>query len=484
MRVGQLIRRWGLALVLGLTALISWQVAEQRDTDHVSTERVVYEQSLTTPMLSARRIPVTLRVPVIDDEVRPKLDVLIAGSPEASCLMVETDGRTLFPTSNPTLGLVPASNQKVLTTYVGLELLGPDFRYETTLVAAAAPVDGVVEGDLHFVGSGDPFLTTDEWWTQYEHVDGRHHTRLEHLADDLVDRGVTTITGQLIGDESLFDQIRLGPWADRLISGKQSGPLSALTVNEGFVDWPEIYPDSARLRSETNDPPRHAASVLAQLLQDRGVSIGGGVGTGIAPDASITLASVSSPPMSDIATHINSYSSNIGAELLLKRIGFARTGMGSTATGSQVVLDVLAERGVPIDGLVVNDGSGLAESNRLTCQAMSAILADAGPESALAQSMAVAAERGSLLQRFVDTPAAGEVLAKTGTLNDATALSGYVHSATDPDTHVTFAFVANEEFIITDEAIRALLDTFVVSLTGYPAGPTIEDLSPLPPSGS
>jgi D-alanyl-D-alanine carboxypeptidase/D-alanyl-D-alanine-endopeptidase (penicillin-binding protein 4) len=482
MGIGQFIRRWALPVGLGAMSLVAWQAAEREDTDTASFAPIDYAQTLETPMLSPRRIPLTLRVPVIDDRVRPQLEVLISGSPPDSCLMVETDGRLLRPTSKPDTPLVPASNQKVVTTFVALEVLEPDFRYETRVEAPVAPAGGVIDADVYLIGSGDPFLSTDAWWEQYEITDARYHTRLEDLADDVVDAGITTITGRLVGDESLFDAIRLGPWADRLIAGNQSGPLSALTVNEGFVDWPAVYPDSARLRSPTDNPPLHAASVLAQLLQERGVTIAGGVAAGEAPDPTITVASVQSPPLTDVVTHINSYSSNLGAELLLKRIGLNRGGAGSTEAGAAVVLDVLAEKGIPTEGLVIEDGSGLAESGRLSCQALTAILADAGPESALARSLAIGAERGSLLNRFVDTAAAGSVYAKTGTLNNVIALSGFVRSASEPDTFVTFAHLANEEFIIANEAIPALEDAFVVAMTDYPSGPTVDLLSPLEPS--
>jgi D-alanyl-D-alanine carboxypeptidase/D-alanyl-D-alanine-endopeptidase (penicillin-binding protein 4) len=480
MGLGQLVRRWGLALVLAATSLISWQAAETRDTDDVSFERVDYDQSLATSMLSARRIPRTIQAPVVDDRIRPSIQTLADGSPPDSCLLVQAGDRVLPPSLNVGRGLVPASNQKLLTTYVALVLLGPDFRYETTVEAPVAPVDGVIDGDLYLIGSGDPFLSTEEWWAQYEVTDGRFHTRLEDLADNIVDSGVTSITGQLVGDESLFDTVRLGPWDERLIAGKQSGPLSALTVNEGFVDWPTAYANSSRLRNETDNPPLHAASVLAQLLQERGVTIGG-IGAGDAPDATITVASVASPPLSQIVTHVNSYSSNIGAELLLKRIGLVRAGTGTTTAGAATMIEVLAEQGVPTDDLIVDDGSGLAETNRLTCQALATVLSNAGPESPLADSLAIGGVRGSLLNRFVDTPAVGDVAAKTGTLNDAIALSGFVRSDTASDTYLTFAHVANSEFIITDESVRGLQEDFIIALTTYPGAPAIEDLSPLEP---
>lgn len=338
MGLGQLVRRWGLAVALAATSLLSWQAAERRDTDDVSQQRLHYDQSLSTAMLSARRVPRTIQAPVIDDRIRPSLERIVSGSPPDSCLMVRVGDRILTPAANVKLPLIPASNQKVLTTYVAMVLLGSDFRYRTTVRSDVEVVSGVINGNLYLIGDGDPFLSTDNWWSQYEVVDGRFHTRLEDLADEIVAAGVTAVTGQLIGDESLFDSDRIGPWAERLIAGKQSGPLSALTVNEGFVSWPEVYAASARSRSETENPPLHAASVLFQLLLERGITIGG-VGADTAPPTTTLVAAIESPPLVEIVTHINSYSSNIGAELLLKRIGHSGRAAGTTADGAEVVLE-------------------------------------------------------------------------------------------------------------------------------------------------
>lgn len=472
-----------MVALLALTALVSWQMAERRDTDTVSFVPIAYERTLATPMWSARRIPRTLQAPVVDDAIRPTLDALISGSPATSCLLVRSGDRIIQPASNVTMPLVPASNQKLFTTFAAFQLLGPEFRFRTTVLADSAPVDGVVVGNLYLVGDGDPFLTTDDWWAQYEHLDGRHHTRLESLVERIVAAGVTEVTGSLIGDESAFDAVRQGPWADRLIVSKQSGPLSALTVNEGFVAWPSDPTGSSRQRSETDNPPLQAASTLAQLLAAAGITIGG-VEAGVAPVARVEIAAIESPNLVDLVTHINSYSSNIGAELLLKKLGQVQQGEGSTPAGAATVFDLLTVAGIPTAGLVINDGSGLAETDRITCAAMSAILTATGPESDFARTLSVGGERGSLAARFAGTPGAGAVLAKTGTLNDATALSGFIASANDADVALSFAYVANESFIIGEEEVLGLQDVFAVGLTAYPGRPTLDTLSPRPPTVS
>lgn len=481
MKPAQLLRRWGLVAVLALVAVGSWQAAQQGDTDEERLDPVVYPRALSTPLLSARRVPRTLQAPVVDADIAPSIQAAIAASPPTSCLVVRAGHRVLQPAANVDTAMVPASNEKLLTTSVALDVLGSGFRYHTAVRADAAPVGGVVNGNLYLVGSGDPFLGTDEWWAQYDQLDGRFHTRMEDLVAAVKRAGITQVTGTVVGDESLFDAQRQGPWAQRLVAARESGPLSALTVNEGFTDWPERAGSTAKARVPADNPPVAAATVLAQMLSAQGVGIvNPAIGAGTTPAAAVEVAGVDSPPLSDVITHVNSYSMNMGAELLLKRLGVAAAAEGSTQGGSRVVLSRLQARGVPADGLRIDDGSGLAETDRVSCRALVAVLAAAGPDSPLAASLSIGGTRGSLLERMVATPARGRVLAKTGTLNDVAALSGFVHSATDPEVTLTFAYVANQNQLPI-EATRAVQDTLMAALTSYPSGPAASDLGPLAP---
>lgn len=481
MNTTQFLRRWLPLVALTVVAIAAWQTAKLSDVDAASAEAVDYEFRVATPLLSARRIPETVRAPVIDAALQPSIDAVLNGSSGvAACLVVFADDRLIREVGEDT-PLVPASNQKLLTTYAALLELGPDARFVTTVRAQAQPQDGILDGDLYFIGAGDPFLSTEPWRSQYEETAGRFYTRLEDLADGIVAAGVTQITGSVLGDESLFDSIRQGPWAQRLIDQRQSGPLSGLTVNEGFQDWPEVY-TSAINRTPGDDPPLQAARVLAGLLAERGVALGG-VGVGVAPTGLQEIASVTSPALVEIITHINSYSNNYGAEILLKHLGRGSAGVGSTATGSAAVLAILSDPALGIDtaGAVISDGSGLAETDRVTCQLLEDLLDSAGPESAFARSLSVGGERGSLLNRHIDSPAEGHVFAKTGTLNGVTALSGYVESPLEPGTFVLFSYIANGELAGLDENLRAIQEPFVESLATYPSGPAIDELDPAAP---
>ncbi|MDH3295838.1 MAG: D-alanyl-D-alanine carboxypeptidase/D-alanyl-D-alanine-endopeptidase [Acidimicrobiia bacterium] len=479
MEIGRIIRLVAAPLVLAAVAIGAWGSAENYDFEDVSGTRVDFDARVESAILSARRIPQTLRAPISDDLLAEPLSETIAAYEGRSCLTVLAGDRRLEPSVDPEGGLIPASNQKLLTTFAALELLGPDFVFTTSVRAGTQAVEGVIEGDLYLVGDGDPFLTTDNWMDQFDDTDGRTRTRLEDLADAVVSAGVGEITGAVVGDESLYDDERYGPWATRLIDQKQSGPLSALTVNEGFVDWPDRFAASARSRTVSDNPPLDAAAVFASLLEERGVIIESGVDAGTAPAGLVVVASIKSPPLVDVITHINSYSSNIGAELLLKRLGLVAGPSGSTAAGAEVVRQTLTELGLPMADVVIQDGSGLAESDRVTCNLLAGLLLLAQDEAGFAESLAVSGVRGSLEEKFDDPGLVGEVLAKTGTLQGVRALSGYA-GTDDDELPVTFAHVINDPGLAVGDPQLPTQEALLDALVDYPEGPAVEVLSPLP----
>lgn len=478
-------------MLVGL-AFGAWQASEAVDTDDASVTEVDYDNELGTPLLSARRIPETLQAPIADDAVQPAITSFIADlqatQPDLqTCLVVEVDGRELV-NEGTNLALIPASNQKLVTTYSALEVFPIDLVFTTRVSRLGEITDGVLDGDLYFVGGGDPFLVTDSWRTQYVERDDegevvpdvypRSWTRLEDLADQIAATGITSVSGAIVADESLFDTVRYGPWAERLVLQNQSGPLSALAVNEGFVDWGDTNP-AFSLRTPATDPAQQAADVLRQLLADRGITVGG-VAVGTEPPGTVDVGSIDSAPLAEIVTHVNSWSNNYGAEILLKHLGLAIIGEGSTAAGAEAVRTVLQRNpDFDLQGIVIEDGSGLAETNRLTCGLLNDLLVAAGIDSPLAQSLSIGGERGSLALRHVDTAADGNVFAKTGTLNPSTALSGYVVSAAEPGTFVTFAYISNAE--IVDNSVRDVQEPFVEELSEYPEAPAADLLDPLEP---
>ena len=108
-------------------------------------------------------------------------------------------------------------------------------------------------------------------------------------------------------------------------------------------------------------------------------SVDGAATAGRAPAGAPTLAKVTSPPLSDIVRQMLTQSDNQIAELLVKELGFAKGSGGTTAAGLDVMRRAITKLGVPVDGVVLHDGSGLDHDDRLTCGLIATLLAQAGP---------------------------------------------------------------------------------------------------------
>jgi D-alanyl-D-alanine carboxypeptidase/D-alanyl-D-alanine-endopeptidase (penicillin-binding protein 4) len=355
--------------------------------------------------------------------------------PATSCLMVLSGDRVLFE-RNPDVVVTPASTMKLLTATAVLQHI--DAReHLRTVVRTAAPVhDGVIDGDLYLVGGGDPVLGTVDWAAHFERQP-RVFTPIETLADRLVAAGVRRISGRILGDDSRYDRERYVPsWPRRYLDDNETGPLSALEVNDGFAVWDGPDPEDV----PWDDPPRDAAAVLTALLRARGVDVGGDPAAGVAPPQAPEIAAVESPTIGALVAAMLQDSDNGTAELLLKELGLRVAGTGTSAAGARVVLDTLARAGFPMPGVQVHDGSGLDRGDHVTCRLLVSLLERADPNGPIARGLPIAAQTGTLYKRFLATPVAGHLRAKTGSITGVAALAGFADSSQG---ELTFVQVLN-----------------------------------------
>jgi D-alanyl-D-alanine carboxypeptidase/D-alanyl-D-alanine-endopeptidase (penicillin-binding protein 4) len=314
-------------------------------------------------------------------------------------------GRTVF-LRHPTRSLVPASNAKLAVAFAALTALGPEYRIDTTVYGEGELIGSTWKGDLVLKGFGDPTLSRGD---------------LRALARQLRAAGIRRVTGGVEADESYFDSRRTGPaWKSHYYLD-ESPPLSALTV------------DRARFRGwMTRDPARAAGSQFRFALRAVGIGVRGRVESGTADALAEQLATTASPPLHRIVGYMNRESDNFTAELLLKQLGAVDHGRGTSANGAQAVRRELHEAAIPLAGVRIVDGSGLSPANRLTAAALLGILVGAWNNPAIrpsfVNSLAVAGVNGTLDDRMERRPARGAVRAKTGTLRESSALSGYVRS--------------------------------------------------------
>jgi D-alanyl-D-alanine carboxypeptidase/D-alanyl-D-alanine-endopeptidase (penicillin-binding protein 4) len=353
-----------------------------------------------------------------------RLDQALAGTP--GCLVVEQDGVITFE-RNPVVPFVPASSQKLMVGIALLSRLGPDFRFETQVVAAAFPGgDGRLD-DAWVVGAGDPYLATPDYMAytaSKPRLVSLPLTPLTALADALVAAGVRDIPGGLHGDESRYDTARSVPtWKPSYVREAEVGSIGALTVNEGLASW-------GPSQAVASDPAANTTAALTTMLNERGVAAAppgpAADGSRTAPAAAVVVASVRSAPLAAIVAAMLRASDNYAAEMLLRELDRQTGGAGTTAGGAARVVDEMAQAGVDTEGVHLNDGSGLDLGNRSTCRALlGALTLTSRPDlSAAAEGLAVAGRTGTLAKRFLGTPAEGRLAAKTGWISGAAALVG------------------------------------------------------------
>ena len=305
---------------------------------------------------------------------------------------------------NAATPLAPASTEKLPVTYAALVLLGPAFRFETDVLGEGEQVGAVWSGDVVLQGHGDPTLTS---------------ARLRQLAAELRAEGIRRITGSVVGDESWFDTRRTAPGWKASFYIEESPPLSALVV------------DRARYGGHVSGNPALAAALaFRDALRAGGVAVGGSAVTGHASADAFPLAVSDSATLGSIVRFMDRESDNFTAELLLKELGAVVAGRGTTAAGAAVVTRQLASAKVPLAGVRIVDGSGLSLLDRLTVDALVGTLqaawADPRIKAPLLAALPVAGVNGTLEDRMRRAPARGNVFAKTGTTDQASALAGFV----------------------------------------------------------
>ena len=430
-------RHWVVAGALALVGLGAGAAAVALDAKPASS--AIGADAATTPVLSARRAPEVLAAPVAKRQLAGDLQAWLAASPPATCLAVESRGDALFE-HNPTVPLAGASTQKLLTATGLLLARGPDARLETRAVAAASPRRDVVVGDLFVVGGGDAALGVPAWSRDAPDPRDRVVHDVDGLVDAIVAAGVTRIEGSVVGDGSRYDVERYNPaWPQRFIDQDAVGPIAGLMVNDGFAAFSPAQ--SAAATVPAPDPAADAARVVTDRLRAKGVAVVGAPRAGRAPGGATEVASLASPPVSQIVAEMLTYSDNETAEAALKEIGVATSGNGSAAAGKAALTRLLTDAGVAVDGVGLVDGSGLSSQGRLTCRSLTELLTlpETGP--VLRDGLAVAGETGTLAERWRGTEVAGRLRAKTGSLRNVTALAGEVEPLAGG--RVAFAYVAN-----------------------------------------
>ena len=374
--------------------------------------------------------------------------------------------------------LNPASTMKLVTTYAGLEMLGPAFVWNTDVLTDGTLTQDVLAGNLYIKGAGDPKLTVESFWL---------------LLRSLRARGVREIRGDLILDRRLFAEEVQEPGAfdDQPTRPYNTGP-SALLVNFKAVTL-QFIPDAAsrtvriavepplpqvqiinnlkiadgpcgdwvgklRLDSQGNaDSARLAfngtyaldcgegmrsfsvlghrqyiGALFTQLWKDLGGTFTGQVRDGATPEQARRLTTSRSLSLSEIVRDVNKYSNNVMARQLFLTLGINGSAPATTAAATNGIKQWLALKGLAVPELVLENGSGLSRIERISARNLGAVLLNAWSSPVMPELMAslpVAAVDGTLRKRLKSAEVAGQAHVKTGSLSGVRSIAGYVLDA-------------------------------------------------------
>jgi len=415
---------------------------------------------------------------------------------------------------------MPASNLKLVVTAAALDGLGPDFRFQTTVMADGElrASDSLLKGDLILRGSGDPTISDRFYSTVF--------TVWDSLARQVADTGIRRVTGSLVADNTFFKPPYLAngwSWEDLL--WWYGAPVSALSYNDNCIDVevfpakhvgesPEVRvkPEGTRIHllnsaltvagrrddhlvisrvtpgSEVSitggiyrgslgflehvavaSPAKFAAEAFADALARAGVRIDGPIvvleaakdSAKYLERAPLIVAQHLSVPLNEIVTVINKHSHNFYAEQLLFALGACLRGEGSFAGGLEAEKHFLRKMGLPVDKLRLEDGSGLSRLNLVSPETFVTLLAYMDKHPAREQffsSLKVGGKEPGV-QQMVNTAAEGRVFAKTGYIAEVMSLSGY--SLTGDGEQVAFSILGNNWLISRGAARRLIRDVCV-----------------------
>lgn len=411
--------------------------------------------------------------------------------------------------------VAPASTLKAVTTATALSVLGPNFRFPTELQHDGSIAGGRLNGNIYIKGYGDPTLGAGE-------IDGNPDLDgiMDKFRAAIADKDIKAITGSIIGDGSFYDSqgavdswqwadlgnyygvsarglnindneytlyfarsSRVGatpriaridpeiPWMEFVNEVKQAGPR---TGDQAYIyGSPYTYLRYVRgtipagsstfdIKGSVPDPPLLAARELRLALERDGITVANGESTvqsGINSTRRRIIMRHRSPALSDIVERTNMRSVNMYCEAMVKEIGRQKKEKGSTEAGTEAILEYWAERGVPVEGITLADGSGLSRANAVSARFLAEVLRKVALDQIvfpiLRSSLPRAGYSGNLNGKFRNTSAYGKLYAKSGTLGNVRGYTGYFTGANGRE--YSFAILVSD-YTSSGGAMRRRMD--------------------------
>lgn len=410
--------------------------------------------NLPSPITSVAERTVLSAKELVDINVNTMMADPVLKNASWGFVVYDPKTKKVISSYNENTPLVPASTTKLLTTETALNLLGENYRWMTQLeYSGTVDENGVLNGNLYVVGSGDPSLGTNKAgaWS-YRDI-------ISDFMSGLSREGIKKVNGDIIIQTALFKgNIAVLPenvvWLENnnyylpVGTTREINPANEKLIvkKSGFSSdkkyfyvspyvkqmvYAEKYDGDGSLTTKLPDAPAYLANSFRTTMVKSGIGVTGKVTprmTDATPESRKLVAAYKSPTLGDIVFYTNQHSDNSLAEALLKTVGFQKMGDQTSESGRMVVTNHLKDESFDMIGLNYMDGSGLSRSNNVTPISQVKFLTSLMDEKyykTYFTSLPVGGQSGTLKRMFIGT-GNGQVFAKTGTLNKVKTLAGYL----------------------------------------------------------
>ena len=385
--------------------------------------------------------------------------------------------------------MIPASLSKLITMGAVLNSMHPTYKYKTQLVSSAQIKAGALSGDLYLKGGGDPSFVSENMWM---------------LVNNFTRSGITSIEGDLLVDDSRFDEVRFGEDRESTrVDRAYDAPVGAMSMNWNSVNvyirpgassgepcivtadpvntyirvknncrtsgsgksvavervsekdfWGDVIEVHGKLGKgeeevviykSISQPDLWSGANLLEFLKQRGISVKGKIKKGVAPKDATTLAFVESKPLSEVLSDMAKFSNNYVAEMLIKNLA-AENGVvpATMQAGLGLAQKFLDRMGFGKDEIQYTNASGFTRHNKFKPDQLGRFLSLMQTDFTIfpeyVMALPIAGVDGTLKKRMKDTPAERWVRAKTGLLDGVVGLAGFAGGSNGAILNFVFIF--------------------------------------------
>ena len=392
----------------------------------------------------------------VPGKIIQELNELIAevpGGTKMSILIYNPLTQDTIISINHTQSMIPASNTKLFTSATALEFMGGDYLISTKIFTDDYDLsDGSIDGNIYIKGFGNPTFTIDD---------------LEDIVDQIFDSGIRIINGNVVGDDTYFDDVySRDDWINEERANVNLPPISALVIDRNRTVVRKKRKGKYRnYFVNVDNPPLFAAKKFREELISKNIKVTGNAISSTTPDSAV-LVFESAITLSELMQSINKNSDNFYAECLFKNLGAVYSGkQGNSFFSTQAILNYIGDNGIYSTGTKIVDGSGISRFDQVTAGALVGLLEklyfNISQFDYFYNSLSIAGVDGTLKKRMIGTTAENNFRGKTGTLNGVSSISGYVTNGDGDDIIVCILFEftrggANKHKDIQDRIIEAL----------------------------